>query len=310
MWQPTSMLDGQPAGAQPWRGPRGWLVGALVVVLSTGGVVGLSALLGGDSKTAEAAASNGGGAGILAASDGPDAGAAQFGQRPANGGGAVNGGGTPTEGAGTGGTGSGGVPTPGGAGATTAAEPHTDAAKKTVKKATYHGIAGLGCAINGASYAEYGRYTNGDAGWWTLGAGSHNHDGCDGRFTDMPMSGSESDTAGQAIMWAFQVGSASQSCALSLYVPNSSSSRDVAARSAHFAVVHGTQTGNTTYASPSGDRIVNQSAHHSSWVSLGTYPVHNGQIGVKLTNRGSTAGYAMTYPHLAGGAVRISCTQE
>ncbi|MEV4346912.1 hypothetical protein AB0J83_20845, partial [Actinoplanes sp. NPDC049596] len=125
-----------------------------------------------------------------------------------------------------------------------------------------------------------------------------------------PMSGSDADSAGQSIVWGFQVGSAAQSCTLSLYVPTSSSARDVAARSAHFAVVHGTTAGNTTYVNPSGEKIVNQSAHHSSWVALGTFPVHNGMIGVKLTNRGDPNGYAESYPHLAGGAVSIVCVAE
>jgi hypothetical protein len=182
--------------------------------------------------------------------------------------------------------------------------------KPAAKVATYSNVAGLGCAVNGASYVETGWYQNGDAGWWTLGAGSFAGNGCDGRFTDMPMSGTESDTAGQSIVWGFQVGATAQSCKLSLFVPTSDSGRDVAARSAHFAVIHGTTAGHSTYVSPAGDRIVNQSAHHSSWVSLGTYAVHNGTIGVELTNRGSTTGYDMTYPHLAGGAVKISCVKE
>ncbi|MEV4346920.1 hypothetical protein AB0J83_20885 [Actinoplanes sp. NPDC049596] len=125
--------------------------------------------------------------------------------------------------------------------------------------------------------AENGWYANGNAGWWTLGGGSYTGDGCDGRFADMPMSGSDADSAGQSIVWGFQVGSAAQSCTLSLYVPTSSSARDVAARSAHFAVVHGTTAG---------------------------------MIGVKLTNRGDPNGYAESYPHLAGGAVGISCVAE
>lgn len=189
--------------------------------------------------------------------------------------------------------------------------PAAAAATKTTDasaKITYSNFAGLGCAVNGASYVETGWYKDGNSGWWTLADGSYLGHGCDGRFTDMPMSGTESDTSGQTIMWGFKVGSAAQSCTLDLYVPNSSSARDVAAKSAHFAVVYGTSTGNSTYTTPSGEHIVDQSAHHSSWVSLGRYPVYNGQIGVKLTNRGSTSGYTVTYPHLAGGAVMINCT--
>jgi hypothetical protein len=37
------------------------------------------------------------------------------------------------------------------------------------KPVTYGGVAGRGCTSAGTTYAEYGWYTNGDAGWWTLG---------------------------------------------------------------------------------------------------------------------------------------------
>ncbi|MFG1997215.1 hypothetical protein ACGFJ7_45275 [Actinoplanes sp. NPDC048988] len=181
--------------------------------------------------------------------------------------------------------------------------------KPSPKVVTYTNVAGLGCTINGASYVETGFYENGDAGWWTLSHGSHAGDGCDGRFTDMPMSGSQSDTSGQHIMWGFSVGSVPQYCSLALYVPNSASARDVAAKSAHFAVVQGNSAWAPTYTSPSGERVVNQNANRNRWVGLGTYPVRNGAIGVKLTNRGSTTGYDVTYPHLAGGAVRINCVK-
>ncbi|MEO3747904.1 hypothetical protein [Plantactinospora sp. B5E13] len=176
---------------------------------------------------------------------------------------------------------------------------------------TYTGVAGRGCTSPGTTYTEHGWYTNGDAGWWTLAHGSYTGNGCNGQFTDMPMSGDANrDTAGQAIVWGFKVGSRAQQCTLSLYVPTSASSRDVAATNAHFAVVHGTTIDNTTYVNPSGDKYVNQGAHHSSWVTLGTWPVHNGMIGVKLTNRGNPYGYPMTYPHLAGGAVKARCVAE
>ncbi|MFC3736128.1 hypothetical protein [Paractinoplanes deccanensis] len=193
----------------------------------------------------------------------------------------------------------------------TAAAAARAATQGAVKKVTYSGVAGRGCSSAGSVYTEHGWYTSGNAGWWTLANGSYTGNGCNGQFTDMPMSGSaSSDDSDQAIVWGFSVGSAAQSCTLSLYVPTSASARDVAATAAHFAVVHGNTIYNTTYVNPSGDHYVNQRDHHSSWVGLGTYPVHNGMIGVKLTNRGNPSGYPVTYPHLAGGAVRVSCVAE
>jgi hypothetical protein len=122
-----------------------------------------------------------------------------------------------------------------------------------------------------------------------VAGGSYTGDGGDGRFADMPMSGTNSDTSGQAIMWAFQVGTRDQLCSLWPYVPTSGSPRDAAARSAHFAIVHGTSTGNTTYVNPPGDKLVNQGAHHSSWQSLGTYGVTNGMIGSSSPTAGRPA---------------------
>jgi len=280
-------------------------VGALVVVLTAGSVLGLNVLLrGGAPKTTEAAARS---------SAGPERSSAPAGPRtpapgtasapPANKPAAVRPGVAP-------------APPPA---ARPVAAPTTSppgrtatqasaAARQRPKAVTYTNVAGLGCTINGASYVENGFYENGDAGWWTLGYGSYTGDGCDGRFTDMPMSGNQSDTGGQNITWGFAVGGGAQSCTLSLYVPYSLSKRDVAAKSAHFAVIQGTTSG-PTYTNPGGDRIVDQSRNHSRWVGLGTYPVRNGAIGVRLTNRGSTTGYDVTYPHLAGGAVRINCVE-
>jgi translation initiation factor IF-2 len=269
-------------------------VGALVIVLSAGSVVGMSVLLRGTGKSTAPASALAGGAGTGAGNGSvlvspSPSGKARSSAKPA-----ANSPRTVI------------VPAPHPSRSTRSAAPPKPAAKVV----TYTNVAGLGCTVNGASYVETGWYQNGDAGWWTLGSGSFAGNGCDGRFTDMPMSGTESDTAGQSIVWGFQVGSAAQSCKLSLFVPTSSSARDVAAKSAHIAVIHGTTAGHSTYVSPGGDRVINQSAYHSRWVDLGTYPVHNGAIGAELTNRGSTSGYDMTYPHLAGGAVRISCVKE
>ncbi|MFI7608286.1 hypothetical protein ACIBTV_24495 [Micromonospora sp. NPDC049366] len=195
------------------------------------------------------------------------------------------------------------------AGTDSAAQRATTAEKKQSPSptVTYTGVAGRGCASAGTTYAEYGWYTKGDAGWWTLANGSYTGDGCNGQFTDMPMSGDANwDQPGQAIVWGFNVGSRRQSCTLSLYVPTSNSPRDVAATRAHFFIVHDTSD-NVSYSNPTGQVFVNQGANHRRWVTLGTWPAENGKIAVKLTSRGNPNGYSMTYPHLAGGAVRARC---
>jgi hypothetical protein len=108
-------------------------------------------------------------------------------------------------------------------------------------------------------------------------------------------------------MWGFNVGSKAQSCNLWIYVPTSSSARDVAATAAHVAVVHGTTIDSTTYNDPAGDHVIDQRNHRSSWLWLGRYPVNNGTIGIRLTNRGNPNGFPESFPHLAGGAAEVEC---
>ncbi|BCY07253.1 hypothetical protein [Actinoplanes sp. L3-i22] len=176
------------------------------------------------------------------------------------------------------------------------------------KAVTYAAIAGIGCTGAGTSYAHYGWFKAGNGGWWTLAQGSTREGGCGGQFDDMPLSGQvHVDTAGQAMVFGFRVGGAAQTCALDFYVPTSPSARDVVVHPVHFAVLTGTGVDSPVYTSPAGDRFLSQRDHHESWLSLGSYPVRNGTIGIKITNRGSPYGYPVSDPHVAGGAVRASC---
>jgi len=209
------------------------------------------------------------------------------------------------------------VKVPVAAGGEAARAPATDVAPTTrpaqarAKAVVYDAIAGLGCTGKGTSYSHHGWFKNGDAGWWTLAYGSTKEGGCDGRFDDMPMSGkAHEDTAGQAMVFGFRVGAARQTCALSVFVPTSSSARDVIAAPAHLVVITGTTIDAPLYAAPAPDKFINQRDHHSTWLPLGSYSVRNGAIGVRFTNRGYSAGYAVTDPHVAGGAVRARCTAE
>jgi hypothetical protein len=307
-------------------------VSGLVVVLTAGSVVGLGLLLnkpakleaaGRTSASASASASNpavapsgesrrspaGQPAGAIPGGTGPQVprpGTVALGAPVAGGAGTVAGGAGTVTGGGTAPR-AGAAAAGGGSTGQGSSSVGSSTQRSTARTVRFQATAGLGCDSEGAGYGEYGWYENGDAGWWRLAYGSYTGEGCSGEFTDMPMSGSDRDTDGQAMMWGFAPGRAPLTCELSLFVPTSSSSRDVAAARAHFAVVHGNRPSDATYTNPSGDRFVNQGANNNRWVGLGTYPVSDGQIGVKLTNRGTTSGYPMTYPHLAGGAVKIVC---
>ncbi|SDT09735.1 hypothetical protein SAMN04489716_2497 [Actinoplanes derwentensis] len=206
-------------------------------------------------------------------------------------------------------------------GATT--KPGTTATTKpatavVAKKVTYSAIAGLGCTGAGTSYTRHGWFKDGKGGWWTLASGSTTTGGCNGQFDDMPTSAdANAATPGRAMVFGFQTGAGAQSCALDLYVPVSPTvpttadpgqgRRDVIVNPVHIAVLTGTGLNSTAYSSPSGARTVSQASNHGSWVSLGSYPVSNGTIGVKITDRGIPWGYPVTDPHIAGGAVRAKC---
>ncbi|MEV4351054.1 hypothetical protein AB0J83_41895, partial [Actinoplanes sp. NPDC049596] len=177
-------------------------VGALVVVLTAGSVVGLSVLLRGTGKTdtattASQAAGVDGGAGggsgrvvsspsaakpvepvktVRVAEPGAEGNHRSAGQ-PAGAGTAADP--VSDRAAGTGrtgtttSTGKGTGTGTGTAASTTTSSTSNSTQRAVAKPVTYRNVAGLGCAVNGASYTENGRYTNGNAGWWTLGGGSY-----------------------------------------------------------------------------------------------------------------------------------------
>lgn len=195
----------------------------------------------------------------------------------------------------------------------------TDAKTLTATSVTYHAIAGLGCTGAGTSYSRHGWFKNGNGGWWTLASGSTTEGGCNGQFDDMPTSGkADAATAGRAMVFGFRMGGGAQTCTLQLYIPSSPTvptaadpgrgKRDVIVNPVHIAVMTGPDLGSATYSSPSGSRTVSQAGNHGSWTSLGSYPVRNGTIGVKITDRGTPWDYPVTNPHIAGGAVRANCT--
>jgi translation initiation factor IF-2 len=118
------------------------------------------------------------------------------------------------------------------------------------------------------------------------------------------MSGSATqDDNGIRVLWWFVVGAASRHCGVSVYVPASSNARDVAGSPAYYYVLR--DTANAWYARFAIDQVHNR----GRWVPAGTYRVYNGQIVVKLVNRGvDWVGSTNTYAHLAAAQVRVTCT--
>ncbi|MFE7317587.1 hypothetical protein ACFU7T_31455 [Streptomyces sp. NPDC057555] len=169
---------------------------------------------------------------------------------------------------------------------------------------TYTGYAGPGCPTPaGGGYSEQGAYNDGAKGWYGLTGGSTTDGGCSGQFTSVPMSGSKDTDGKNRVMWWWQVGDASKTCDIAVYVPHGPNDRDVNGAPTKYHVLADAFNRDTMYAS----FTINQAAHRGSWQSAGTFPVKAGKIGVKLLDRGVDWGSGRELAHHAAGALRVTC---
>ncbi|MYS78679.1 hypothetical protein [Embleya scabrispora] len=249
--------------------------------------------------------SSGGASGGSGSAGGRSGGSAAGSNGTFGGGGSSPGARTPGGGAPGGGT----APAPGGTpGGSTAKPPVAPPAQpgSLAPKQTFTGTSGYGCANSGTSgFAEVGRYSDGSKGWYTVGSGGWTKDGCNGKFVAVPMSGDKNkDDASARVLWWFDVGAATRSCRLSVYVP-AGSGRDVGGNPAQYYVLRGKEEDKT--GAWYDKFTVDQVADKGRWVSAGTFPVSNGRIAVKLVTRGVDWG-GTTGAHLAAGQVQASCT--
>ncbi|MGP3983842.1 hypothetical protein [Streptomyces sp. KR80] len=197
---------------------------------------------------------------------------------------------------------------------------------------TYSGWAGHGCASpSGGGYGEYGRYSDGIAGWYTVESGGYEGGSCDGSFAAVPMSGSpDSDHDNRAIWW-WSVGQDSEECELEVYVPSSSNSHDVAGNPTTYQVLSGSSAGDggsggydggsggygggggggyraySGYGSYETFRI-DQTANRGSLVDAGTYQVEDGRVAVLMLDRGQDWNESgPTYAHHAAAQMKVTC---
>ncbi|MBT2448624.1 hypothetical protein J7F03_16305 [Streptomyces sp. ISL-43] len=232
-------------------------------------------------------AENAGGAGLGGSS--AQSGAGSPGGTGSNGsGGSGGGGGTPTSG-------------DGGAGRPPAPDPAPPAAAKT-----YQAVAGAGCSDSGTGYSQHGWFDNGQAGWKTYSSGGWSGNGCKGSFTAIPMSGAAGEDNGNYALWTFRTGPVTSGrCKVSVYIPNNKDIKAVGGSPAYYTVQNSLSPGSGTIDS----FVINQRSTYGSWVDGGTYDVRNGQLAVKLHDRGQDwVGNTKTYAHDAASAVRVSCT--
>lgn len=150
---------------------------------------------------------------------------------------------------------------------------------------SYEAWAGPGCT-GGGRYEEEGRYDDGDEGWYTVRSGGHRGDGCDGRFTAIPMSGARDEDSGGRATWTWYVGGGYRTCTVAVVVPGSERAEDVAGQPSTYRVL-----------SDPGDpdsavRIfeIDQTRLRGEGVVVERVPVHDQRLTVQLVDRGQDWG--------------------
>jgi hypothetical protein len=164
----------------------------------------------------------------------------------------------------------------------------------------FRAVGGEDCThTSSQGYYRIGTYSDGAAGWYRKGGGWAGN-GCHGTFMAMPMSGNRSfdDPAAYAVWW-FNTGAVhSGTCAVSVYVPNSGTARDVAGHPATYQVVRGAYNMGLVRSF-----TVDQTAHRGQWVGVGKYPLSNGQFALRVVNRGEDP----HGEHIGVGQVALTC---
>ncbi|MEU2762310.1 adhesin [Streptomyces sp. NPDC006863] len=192
------------------------------------------------------------------------------------------------------------VPGPGTA--TDAPEPSETSSEPPVDGGRFTQWAGPGCATG--TYEERGRFESGDAGWYTVENGGFDGDGCDGRFSAIPMSGSPTEDRGSTATWSWHLGRGFSACALTVFVPDSGRPRDAAGEPTVYRVLSDPDDADSAYT---GFAVL-QTEHRGSEVPVRSYPVKGDVFAVQLIDRGRDWGDARRVgAHHAAAQMRASC---
>jgi hypothetical protein len=172
----------------------------------------------------------------------------------------------------------------------------TSASAKTAAAPSYSAFAGWGCTgATDHGFEAHGRTKQ----WLTVAQGGWSGNGCNSTFETIPMSGkATTDIGEQYVQWWFVPATGGQ-CRVQVYVPKSTSTTDAGATAVHFAVMAG-RTG-ATYA----DFTIDESANAGQWVDGGSFPLHGGELAVRLTDRGVPQHKG---DRIAISAVRVTCS--
>jgi len=157
--------------------------------------------------------------------------------------------------------------------------PSTAAPPPPAPAGAFVAVAGDSCPQTAIS-GSYVAYPLGNPVTELMGGWRDN--GCTGRFWSVPMSGSATDDPQTYAVWWFATGSVQRgTCAISVYVPDSDSTKDVAGNPTVYQVTRGRDDKTVV-----GVFSVDQTATRGSWVRVGSFPDTTGTIAVKLVNHG------------------------
>lgn len=147
-------------------------------------------------------------------------------------------------------------------------------------------LAGVGCPSS-ANASVFAHYLAGSPAQTHLGgfAGS----GCTGLFWSVPMSGSATtDDPDTYVLWYFDTAPMTTGhCEIWVFVPQGDSPQEAAGNPTVYQVLHSRNDPRQI-----GTFSVNQTANQGQWVDAGSFAVTDGQLAVKLVNRGAGTGGA------------------
>ncbi|MDQ1010182.1 hypothetical protein QFZ82_004667 [Streptomyces sp. V4I23] len=174
---------------------------------------------------------------------------------------------------------------------------------RSTKGPSYAAWAGPGCN-GGGRYEENGRYGGGDDGWYTVRSGGHRGDGCDGRFTAIPMSGSPVKDIGNSATWSWYVGSGYTTCSVAVVVPESDRAQDVAGRPSTYLVLKDPDDPGSAVKTFE----IDQTSLRGRGLVIEKVPVHDQRLTVRLVDRGQDWGRdGRDGAHHAAAQMRAEC---
>ncbi|MET7615996.1 adhesin [Streptomyces sp. NPDC005408] len=190
-------------------------------------------------------------------------------------------------------------PTPSPTGAAT----KKPAPPKAPVRPAYSAWAGPGCA-GGGLYRETGRFSDGFDGWYTVSTGGHKGDGCDGSFSAVPMSGSETRDSGGRATWSWYVGSGYTTCSVSVVIPKAGRDQDVAGDPTTYRVLADPDDEDSAIKSFE----IDQTSLRGRGLIVEKIPVTNQQLTVQLVDRGKDWGSdERDGAHHAAAQMRADC---